>query len=84
MVMDINYIIMNSDTNYIVGFIVVLLSAKILHDRETGNKNMLLHRRSRTNLIIQNIFFAIAILIIAGSNLTLAAILTILFISINV
>ena len=82
--MDINYIIMNSDTNYIAGIIVVLISAKILHDKNTGNTDMLVYKRSRINIFIQNLFFALAILIIASANLTLAAILTILFISINI
>ena len=33
MITDINSLVMNSDTNYIVGIIVILFSAKLLNDK---------------------------------------------------
>ena len=74
--MDVKRIVMNSDTNYVVGIIVVILSTRLLH-----NKN---RDRSREVKIVENLFFLLAILIIANYNLTLSGILSILFVSMNV
>ncbi len=78
--MDISKIIINSDTNYILGLIVILFSAKLLHDKR---KPGLMDKRSKTALMIQNIFFLTAIVIIANNNIILGAILSILYLSIN-
>lgn len=74
--MDVKRIVMNSDTNYIVGIIVVILSTRLLH-----NKN---RERPKEFKIVENLFFLLAILIIANYNLTLSGILSILFVSMNV
>jgi hypothetical protein len=78
--MDINLLLMNSDTNYIVGIIVILFSAKLLHDK---NKPRLMSRRSRKAITIQNIFFLTAIVVIANVNIILGVILSILYLSLN-
>ena len=74
--MDVRSIVVNSDTNYIVGLIVVIFSTKLLHDK---TKN----RKSKKQQIVENILFLFAILVIGNYNLTLAGILTILFLAKN-
>lgn len=73
--MDVKRIVMNSDTNYIVGIIVVILSTRLLHNKT--------RHRSREVKIVENLFFLLAILVIANYNLTLSGILSILFVSMN-
>ena len=80
MVMDLNSLIMNSDTNYIVGFIVILFSAKLLNDRK---KPGLLAKRSQKVQTVQNLLFLSAIVVIANMNIVLGVILGILYLSLN-
>ena len=80
MVMDLNSLIMNSDTNYIVGFIVILFSAKLLNDKQ---KPGLLAKRSQKAQIVQNLLFLSAIVVIANMNIVLGVILGILYLSLN-
>ena len=68
MVMDLNSLIMNSDTNYIVGFIVILFSAKLLNDKQ---KTAMLAKRSQKVQVVQNLLFLIAIVVIANINIVL-------------
>ena len=75
--MDAKQIVMNGDTNYVVGIIVVILSTRLLHNK---SKRI----RSQEVKIIENVFFLLAIFVIANYNLTLAGILSILFVSMNV
>jgi uncharacterized membrane protein YiaA len=79
--MDVKSIVVNSDTNYIVGVLVVILSTKLLHDK--SNRGHLNNRKSKTIKIIENLLFLFAILVIGNYNLTLAGILTILFLAKN-
>lgn len=76
--MDINSILLNSDTNYIVGLIVIIFSAKLLNDK---NKQKNKHLGLQTTL---NFLFLGAIIIIANTNIILGGILSILYLSINV
>ncbi len=78
--MDINSLLINSDTNYIVGVIVILFSAKLLNDK---NKPGLISRRSQRVIMVQNIFFLTAIVVIANINIVLGVILGILYLSMN-
>ena len=80
--MDVKQIIMNSDTNYVVGIIVVIFSTKLLHDK--SKRGHLNQRKSREAKMVENLLFLLAILVIANYNLTLAGILSILFVSKNV
>lgn len=80
MVTDINSLVMNSDTNYIVGIIVILFSAKLLNDK---TKPGLMAKRSEKAIMVQNLFFLLAIVVIANTNIILGVILSILFLSIN-
>jgi hypothetical protein len=76
--MDAKRIVMNSDTNYVVGIIVVVFSTLLLQNKSK------LRQHSREVKIVENLFFLLAILIIANYNLTLSGILSILFVSMNV
>jgi hypothetical protein len=78
--MDINSLLINSDTNYIVGVIVILFSAKLLNDKR---KPGLISRRSQRAIMVQNIFFLTAIVVIANINIVLGVILGILYLSMN-
>ena len=78
--MDINSLLINSDTNYIVGFIVILFSAKLLNDK---NKPDMMSNRSKKAIMVQNLFFLTAIVVIANVNIVLGVILGILYLSMN-
>lgn len=80
MVMNLNSLVMNSDTNYIVGLIVILFSAKLLNDKK---KPGLLEKRSKKVILVQNLLFLIAIVVIANVNIILGVILGILYLSMN-
>ena len=80
MVTDINSLVMNSDTNYIVGFIVILFSAKLLNDKKKPGH---MAKRSKNVIMVQNLFFLLAIVVIANTNIVLGGVLSILFLSIN-
>lgn len=80
MVTDINYLVMNSDTNYIFGILVILFSAKLLNDK---TKPGLMEKRSKKVIMVQNLLFLLAIVVIANKNIILGVILSILFLSIN-
>ena len=74
-------ILQNNDTNYIVGFIVALLSAKALQLKQ--EKKLYYDKLDFKNKMIINLLFLISIIIIASFNLVLGIILAILFTSIN-
>ena len=78
---DIRYLVVNGDTNYVVALIVVVFSAFLLQNKSKSNS---VNRRSKSIKIIENALFLASILVIANYNLTLAGILSILFISMNV
>ena len=52
--MDIDSIIINSDTNYILAFIIVIYTAKLLQEK---SEDSLIKNRSKKAKMIQNIFF---------------------------
>ena len=83
-------IIKNNDINYIVGIIVVIVSAKILHDKQSEEHRSLLgtyNSKNETHQLIHNlnvvgaVMLFIVILTISQYNITLSLILTILLIS---
>lgn len=78
--MDIYTLVMNNDTNYIVGILVIILSAKLLQDR---NRPGGLKNRSKVITTIQNALFLSAIVVISYTNIVLGVILSILFLSLN-
>ena len=78
--MDIYTLVMNNDTNYIVGILVIILSAKLLQDR---NRPRGLKNRSKVITTIQNALFLSAIVVISYTNIVLGVILSILFLSLN-
>lgn len=78
--MDVRSIVVNSDTNYIIGLLVVIFSTKLLHDKSNGSN---VNRKSKNVKIVENILFLFAIIVIGNYNLTLAGILTILFLAKN-
>ena len=78
--MNIQNILINSDINYIVGILVIIFAAKLLHDK---NKPGLIKNRSNIAIMIQNLFFLTAIVIISNTNIVLGGILAILYLSIN-
>ena len=73
--MDIDRLITNNDLNYIIGFIIIIYSAKFLNQHKKNTKKYNKY---------QNLVFLSAITIIAYHNLVLGAILSILYLSINV
>ena len=75
-------IIKSNDTNYIVGAIVVILSANILHKKEKNKFH--LDKLEKVKKIIFNGIFLVSILIISSVNYVLAGIISMIFISINV
>ena len=75
-------IIQNNDTNYVVGFIVALLSAKTLQLKQEDK--FYYNKMSKAQLITINLLFLISIIIIASYNIVLGMVLAILFISINI
>ena len=77
---DINSLVMNSDTNYIVGIIVILFSAKLLNDKTKPGH---MAKRSKKVVMVQNLLFLLAIVVISNTNIILGVILSILFLSIN-
>ena len=74
-------IIQNNDTNYVVGFIVALLSAKTFQLKEE-NKFYYDKIQKRDKMVI-NALFLVSIIVIASFNLVLGIILAILFTSVN-
>ena len=74
-------IISSNDTNYILGLIIALISARVLHLK--ANDAFYLDKKSRRHLIIMNIFLLLSILMIFSYNNTLGIILSILLLSIN-
>tara|TARA_B100001093_G_C26718730_1_gene966843 strand:- start:44 stop:283 length:240 start_codon:yes stop_codon:yes gene_type:complete len=78
--MDIDSIIVNSDTNYILAFIIVIYTAKLLQEK---SEDSLIKNRSKKAKMIQNIFFLPAVVYISYHNLQLGIILSILYVSLN-
>lgn len=75
-------ILKSNDTNYIVGAIVVILSANILDKKE---KNIFhLDKIEKVKKMVLNSIFLGSILVISSANYVLAGIISIIFISINV
>ena len=74
-------IVKSSDTNYIMGLLVAIVSARTLQQKE---KNDLYYDKySKTFKIIVGALFLFSIVVISTYNHILAAILAILFISMN-
>lgn len=74
-------LVSSNDTNYIIGLIVALISARVLHLK--ANDGFYLDKKSRKHLIIMNTFLLLSILVIFSYNNTLGIILSILLLSIN-
>lgn len=83
-------IIKNNDINYIVGIIVVIVSAKILHDKQSEEHRSLLGTYNLKNEkqqlmhnlnVVGAVILFIVILTVSQYNITLSLILTILLIS---
>lgn len=74
--------ISSNDTNYILGLIIALISARVLHLK--ANDAFYLDNKTRLHLIVMNIFLLLSILVIFSYNNTLGIILSILLLSINV
>ena len=75
-------ILKSNDTNYIVGAIVVILSANILHKKEKNKFH--LDKIEKVKKMIINIIFLVSILGISSANYVLAGIISMIFISINI
>lgn len=78
--MDIDSIVINSDTNYILAFIIVIYTARLLQEK---SEDSLIKKRSKKAKMIQNIFFLPAVVYISYHNLQLGIILSILYVSLN-
>ena len=75
-------ILKSNDTNYVVGAIVVILSANILHKKEKNQFH--LDKIEKVKKIVINSIFLCSIIVISSENYVLAGIISIIFISINV
>lgn len=72
-------IIRSNDTNYIVGIIVAVLAANILHKK---NKNQFYYdKKSNEVKIVTYLLFLISITVIYSHNMVLSGILSILLLS---
>mgnify|MGYP006080989289 FL=1 len=74
-------IVKSSDTNYIMGLLVAIVSARTLQQKEKNN--FYYDKYSKTLKVIIGALFLFSIVVISTYNHILAAILAILFISMN-
>lgn len=79
---NVTEVIQSNDTNYVIGLLSALISARILHQKE--NSRFHLDNIKKINKMLYNIIFLLSIVYISTYNYILSGILTIILITINV